>query len=110
MKILYHHRTLSKDGQNVHIEELVSAFRRAGHDVCVVGPPGHAEAAFGSEGGFRSRLRAALPRAVAEVAELGYSFAAFARLWRAYRSFRPDAVYERYNLFLLSGAWLRALT
>lgn len=110
MKILYHHRTLSKDGQNVHIEELISAFRRAGHEVCVVSPPGHGEAAFGSDGGFRSRLRAALPRAIAETAELAYSFAAFSRLWRAYKSFRPDVIYERYNLFLLSGAWLRRLT
>jgi glycosyltransferase involved in cell wall biosynthesis len=110
MRILYHHRTLSKDGQNVHIEELISAFRRAGHEVCVIGPPGHGEAAFGSDGGFRSKLRAALPRAVGETVELLYSCAAFLRLWRAYRQFHPDVLYERYNLFLLSGAWLRALT
>jgi len=110
MKILYHHRTLSKDGQNVHIEELISAFRRAGHEVCVVAPPGHGEAAFGSDGGFRSKIRAALPRVAGEVVELIYSFAAFGRLWRAYRSFKPDMIYERYNLFLLSGAWLKSLT
>jgi len=110
MRILYHHRTLSKDGQNVHIEELIAAFRRAGHEVCVVSPPGHGEAAFGSDGGFRSRLRAALPRAVAETAELAYSVAAFSRLWQAYKTFKPDVIYERYNLFLLSGAWLRRLT
>ena len=28
MKILYHHRTASKDGQAVHIEELIAALRR----------------------------------------------------------------------------------
>jgi hypothetical protein len=27
MKILYHHRTLSRDGQSVHIDELVRALR-----------------------------------------------------------------------------------
>jgi len=110
MRILYHHRTLSKDGQNVHIEELIAAFRAAGHDVCVVGPSGHGDAAFGSDGGYLSRLRALLPPALSEVAELLYSVVAFARLWRAYRRFRPDAIYERYNLFLLAGAWLRRLT
>src|SRR5579871_5480265 len=103
MRILYHHRTLSKDGQNVHIDELIAAFRRAGHTVEVVGPPTHSKAEFGSDGGFLSRLRQRLPRAIAEILELGYSLLAFARLWRAYRRVRPDVLYERYNLFLLSG-------
>jgi len=110
VKILYHHRTLSKDGQNVHIEELIAAFRRAGHQVMVVGPAAHKDAAFGSDGGFLSRLRASLPRSVAELLELGYSFLAFWKLWGAYRAFKPDALYERYNLFMLAGAWLRAIT
>ncbi len=110
MKILYHHRTLSKDGQAVHIEELIAAFRRAGHLVEVVGPQSHAKADFGSDGGKLSRLRAALPRAFAEVLEFAYSFLAFIRLWQAYRRFQPDFLYERYNLFLLAGAWLHKLT
>jgi glycosyltransferase involved in cell wall biosynthesis len=110
MRILYHHRTLSKDGQAVHIEELIAAFRRAGHDVCVVGPAAHENSAFGSDGGLTTKIRALLPRAVGELVELAYSGLAFVRLWRAYRRFRPDALYERYNLYLLSGAWLRALT
>ena len=37
MKILYHHRTASKDGQAVHIEELIGALRE-GHEVRVVAP------------------------------------------------------------------------
>jgi glycosyltransferase involved in cell wall biosynthesis len=110
MKILYHHRTLSKDGQSVHIEEMIAAFRRAGHEVLVVGPAASATSSFGSDGGLLSRIRKALPFAVGEVLEFAYSFLAFARLWRAYRRFRPDVFYERYNLFLLAGVWLRALT
>jgi hypothetical protein len=31
VKILYHHRIRSKDGQFVHIEELVHALRELGH-------------------------------------------------------------------------------
>jgi glycosyltransferase involved in cell wall biosynthesis len=102
----------SRPGAKVcgHIEELIAAFRRAGHDILVVGPAAHTTAAFGSDGGFAARLRARLPAALAEMLELAYSAVAFVRLWRAYRTFRPDALYERYNLFLLAGAWLRALT
>jgi len=36
MKILYHHRTASKDGQAVHIEEMIDAMRSLGHEVRVV--------------------------------------------------------------------------
>ncbi len=38
MKILYHHRTASADGQAVHIGELIGALRARGHEVRVVGP------------------------------------------------------------------------
>lgn len=47
MKILYHHRTASKDGQAVHIEEMVAAMRAQGHEVRVVIPNGINEAHFG---------------------------------------------------------------
>ncbi|MBF0394974.1 MAG: hypothetical protein HQL38_20045, partial [Alphaproteobacteria bacterium] len=38
MKILYHHRTLSRDGQDVHIAQMVAALERRGHELIVVGP------------------------------------------------------------------------
>jgi len=38
LKILYHHRTASKDGQAVHIEEMISALVDQGHTVRVVAP------------------------------------------------------------------------
>jgi len=38
VKILYHHRTASKDGQAVHIDELIGALRELGHEVRVVAP------------------------------------------------------------------------
>ena len=40
MKILYHHRTASKDGQAVHIEEMIASLRALGHEVRVVAPGG----------------------------------------------------------------------
>jgi len=49
-------------------------------------------------------LRRVLPRALAELLELAYAVPATLRLARAASAFRPDVIYERYNLFHLAGA------
>lgn len=109
MKILYHHRTLSRDGQDVHIREMIAALRRRGHDVIVVEPTKPANSPPSTERSA-SRLRRFLPKQLSEPLELAYSIAAYFRLFSAWRRHRPDILYERYNLFLLSGAWLRMQT
>lgn len=112
MKILYHHRTASKDGQAVHIEEMIQALREQGHEVVVVAPgqgdpaSGHA-GSMGGQVGWVQRLRASLPKAVYELMELGYSLVAYRRLRAAAQRFKPDVIYERYNLFLLAGLMLK---
>lgn len=106
MKILYHHRIASKDGQYVHVEELVRALRDLGHDVVIVGPKVAEEKEFGSEGGWVARLRAALPKSVYELLEFSYSAIAYFRLRQAVLKHRPDCLYERYNLFLPAGVWI----
>lgn len=103
MKILYHHRIGSKDGQYVHIEEMVHALVADGHEVRVVGPEGFEQREFGGESGLVSRLKAGIPGSVYELLEFGYNTLDYARLVRAIREFQPDVVYERYNLSLLSG-------
>ena len=107
LKILFHHRTASRDGQAVHIDELIGAFRRIGHEVIVVGPALSARHEFGDESRAVALLKRSLPRAAFEILELAYSLVAYQRLARAYREHRPDVLYERFNLFLLAGAWLR---
>ena len=113
MKILYHHRTASKDGQAVHIEEMIASLRELGHEVRVVAPGADAEEqpaggdAMGDEVGWVARLREHLPKAVYELLELGYSLVAYRKLLRAARDFKPDVIYERYNLFLLAGLMLK---
>jgi glycosyltransferase involved in cell wall biosynthesis len=109
MKILYHHRTASKDGQAVHIEELIHSFRALGHDVRVVGPQSAADGAapMGAEVGWVHKVRARLPKAVYELLEFAYSLLAYLRLARAAREFQPDFIYERYNLYLLAGVVLK---
>ena len=103
MKILYHHRIRSKDGQYVHLEELVGALRDLGHDVRVVGPDAVGSAAFGSDAGAVAWMKRRLPRAVYELAEWAYGFHAYRRLARAIAAFGPDVLYERYNLFSTAG-------
>lgn len=109
MRILYHHRTASRDGQAVHIEEIIHALGADGHEVILVAPAAGGDA-MGSENPIIARLKRVLPGAVYELLELGYSLPAFWKLWRACRRHRPDALYERYNSFLLSGLWLARLT
>ena len=55
VRILYHHRLGSKDGQYVHVEEIVSALGRLDQQVQVVGPTMLEQADFG--GGSCSSLR-----------------------------------------------------
>lgn len=114
MKILYHHRTASKDGQAVHIEEMIEAMRSLGHQVCVVAPSlggdNTGQGAMGAQAGWVGRLKAGLPRAVYELLELAYSLVAFRQLLNAAKDFKPDFIYERYNLFLLAGTMLKRKT
>ncbi len=112
MRILYSHRIQSRDGQSVHVEELIHAFRAAGHEVLVVGPGVYEKSEFGGESKLVSLIRRILPGFAGELAELAYNVPATLRLVRAFRRFRPDFVYERYNLYFLSGSilarWFKA--
>jgi glycosyltransferase involved in cell wall biosynthesis len=105
MRILYHHRTASRDGQAVHIDEMVHALRSLGHEVRVVAPQAAPSEGMGGNVGWVHRLRARLPRALYEIAELAYTAVSYRALAQAEREFKPDAIYERYNLHLLAG-WL----
>jgi glycosyltransferase involved in cell wall biosynthesis len=107
VKILYHHRTTSKDGQAVHIEEMITALREQGHEVRVVAPSSPEDDGMGSEVGWVHSLRKRLPQALYELLELGYSAVAYRRLVQAAREFHPDVLYERCNLFLVAGVLLK---
>ncbi len=114
MRILYHHRTASKDGQAVHIEELIEALRAEGHEVRVVAPSqensnGDSDKnKMGGDMDWVHRLKTALPKSLYELLELIYSLHAYRKLKMAAQEFRPDFIYERYNLYLLAGAMLKS--
>jgi glycosyltransferase involved in cell wall biosynthesis len=106
LRILYSHRIQSRDGQSVHLEEMVAALRAAGHEVLVVGPGLYRQAEFGGESRLVALIRAHLPPSIGALAEIAYNVPAWWRLRQAARRFRPHLIYERYNLFYLAGTWL----
>jgi len=109
MKILYHHRIASKDGQYVHVEELTNAFMQAGHELLFVCPEFADKAEFGDEGGIATKLKAKLPKSIYELLELGYSLLIAVKLIAAILKFKPDFIYERYNLYQPIGVIIARL-
>ena len=107
MKILYHHRIRSKDGQYVHIEEMTNALKKLGHEIIMVGPAAVENEAFGADAGMVAVLKKYLPRFVYELLELAYAVKDYGSLVAAVKQHRPDCIYERYNLYLPSGVWLK---
>jgi glycosyltransferase involved in cell wall biosynthesis len=104
MKIIYHHRTGGHDGQTIHVEGIVLALRQAGHKVLVVGPPGSAPTANGTQ--TVSSFHRRLPPWLHELLECLFVGLDFVRLVHAVLRMRPDFIYERYNLFLPTGVWV----
>ncbi|MDB2373824.1 glycosyltransferase family 4 protein [Psychrosphaera haliotis] len=109
MKILYHHRIASKDGQFVHVEELTNALLEQGHELKFVAPQVNEQSDFGHDGGFVSKLKAALPAFIYELLELTYSIWVFIKLAVAIKQFKPEFIYERYNLYQPAGIWASKL-
>ena len=107
MKILYHHRTRSKDGQSVHIQEMIAALRALGHEVILVAPAGDSAQLFGSDDRVVLFLKRTIPKFFYEAMELAYNLIAYRDLARAIRQHQPDGIYERYNLFLFAGIWAK---
>ena len=103
MKILYHQRTKSRDGQSVHIRALIAALRARGHTVEEWALSPGDDGAMGSEGGAAARLLSRAPRALYELGEHAYGPLAAGRLTAAGRRLRADLVYERYALGNTAG-------
>lgn len=108
-KVLYHHRIASKDGMYVHVEELTNALLEKGVELEFVCPGFNERSDFGSEGGFAAKIRAKLPSAVYELLELCYSLIVAIKLVRTIVRFKPDFIYERYNLYQPVGVIIAKL-
>jgi glycosyltransferase involved in cell wall biosynthesis len=100
--ILYHHRTRSSDGQSVHIDALIKALGQEGASIRIVGPRR-------VDAMSESRGKRIVPKPVYELLELAYSGVELVKLASAIRKRRPDAIYERANVYTLSGVWAARL-
>lgn len=107
MRILFHHRIASRDGQAVHLEEMIEALNEQGHETILVGPASFANASFGDSPSSIDFIKRMIPAALYELLEVGYNLLAYRRLSKAVKDFKPDFIYERFSLFLLAGVWLR---
>jgi glycosyltransferase involved in cell wall biosynthesis len=107
--ILYHHRTQAQDGQFVHVQELISALRTLGHQVVVVAPRNSDSVKFGDDSRIGQAAKRYIPTPIYELLELAYSIPEFFALLRAYWRVRPDAFYQRANIFMLSGVMLAGI-
>jgi glycosyltransferase involved in cell wall biosynthesis len=120
MKILYHHRTMGKGAEGVHIASMVRALESLGHQVQVLSPPsvdplreagsnvfeiGKAGSTGGSPLGetLKSIARNA-PQFLFEIFELFYNIHAAAKIRQAVKTFNPDLYYERYAFFTFCGS------
>jgi|HubBroStandDraft_6_1064221.scaffolds.fasta_scaffold177137_2 glycosyltransferase involved in cell wall biosynthesis len=124
MQFIYHHRTMGRSSQAMHIRSLVEALKADGHEVTVVSPPGvdplksagmmpflrKADRARGLQRLWKY-ISCECPQFVFEVFELLYNlflpFRLLPIMWR-----QPDAVlYERHAYFMfmgvLLGKWLK---
>lgn len=103
MNILYHHRTKSRDGQAVHIRELIAALRGRGHEVQEWALSSGESGDMGSDGGGWGRLLAGMPRVGYELAEHAYGPLVAPRLVTAGRACAADFLYERHALNNTAG-------
>ncbi len=110
MNILYHHRIRSKDGQAVHLEELIAALRGCGVHITLSGPESFSRAEFGHDPKLLGKIKQMMPQALYELIEILYNIPVYRRLSRDFRKAQPDIIYERYNLHLLAGIWLKRRT
>jgi glycosyltransferase involved in cell wall biosynthesis len=102
LKILYHHRTRSRDGQSVHIDEMIAALERQGVRIVMVEPER-------VDAMKPAREKQLLPKWLYELLEFGYSGLEFFKLAAAILREKPDAIYERANIYMLSGVWAARL-
>lgn len=109
MKILYHHRLGSKDGQYVHVTEIVNSLRKQGHEVIMVEPKMLKHNAFGGETPIVAMLKKWLPQFIYELAEFSYSVIAFIKIMLAASKHKPDFIYERFSLYMIAGVVAKRL-
>ena len=122
MRILYHHRTLGRGAEGVHISNMVRAFEALGNQVRVLSPPsvdplrdaGSNVFELGNENSsgdapvgetIKSIARKA-PQFLFEILEMLYNAYGAMSIFGATKAFRPDLYYERYAFYSFCGGMI----
>lgn len=123
LRILYHHRTMGRGAEGLHILHIAEALEAMGHQVDILSPPGidpRREAGTGPLDMTEVKTRGILtfwknisrkaPQVIFECIEFCYNFWALPRLILAHRRSHYDLIYERHAMFLLAGTLFSCLT
>lgn len=116
MHILYHHRTMGRGAEGLHITSIVKAFEKLGHRVTVLSPPGidpireygktpldkSSEKTSGLKTIWKIISRYA-PEVIFEVLEIVYNIYALFCIHKLQSKERIDLIYERNAYFLFAG-------
>jgi glycosyltransferase involved in cell wall biosynthesis len=105
MKVLYHHRTLKTDAQGIHVDRLIEALRREGHEVVELSLVTGASDGGAERGGGWGFVRRLARGPLRELMELAYNAVAYPRLRREAKRIAPDLFYERYSLHTHAGGF-----
>jgi glycosyltransferase involved in cell wall biosynthesis len=119
MKILYHHRTMGRGAEGIHIASIVKALEALGHEVVVVSPPGmnpldglgnvpldKSDARVGGLSLLWKLISRKAPQFFFELLEIFYNFHAIVRMKRILEREKIDFLYERNAYFLFAGAYI----
>jgi len=103
MKILYLHRTQGEEPESIHILSIVSALRKQGHDVEILGPSKKDMASAGTNVRFLSAIKRYFPKILFEMIQILYNFLYYFKIKKYLGRYRPDFIYERYALYSCAG-------
>lgn len=110
MKFLYHHRTQGHQVEAIHIGGIVNGLGELGHDVELVSFPGIRLETRARKGdgipSLMSQVARRLPPGAFTLLEIAYNAFTLVRLGLRLLLRRPDAIYERYSLFLFATVLL----
>ncbi len=119
MVILYHHRTMGRGAEGLHIASIVKAFQSLGHRVIILSPPGIDPLKVIGENpldktcektkGFNTLWKSIskyAPQIIFEVLEILYNISAVFRMKKIIEHNHIDFIYERNAFFLFAGAFL----
>lgn len=119
MKFLFHHRTLGRGGEGVHIASLVRALKDLGHTIMVVSPPGVDPLKMAGDSPLdkgSSQVQGVnriwklvscwVPDIFFEILEISYNIYVLFRVGPILKRRSQDVYYERYAFFMFMGVVL----